>query len=482
MKTLRELQAEFRQKNDELQGLLGKEALSAEESVRLEALVGECEQLQADIKTAQEAEQRAAAVRSRAQSLGAWAGQSAGNPAPGTATATNPGSAPGSTGEAKRFAIPAAVAYSQPKHFKARGEHSAAERAYGFGRWILAAMGDRESQQWCLQNGVLLASVDKSDNVRTFSHVENVNTAGGVLVPPEFESDIIDLREKYGIVRRLFRNRTMKSDTKNIPRRTGGVTAYFATDLVAATESQKSWDNVQLIAKKLIALVKYSSELGEDAIIDVADDLMNEIAYAFAVKEDQCGLNGDGTSTYGGITGLAPKLLGLSATRANIAGAYVGTGNLWSELILADFNYLKAKLPAYAAEDPTCCWLVSQAFWSAVMERLALAAGGITDASIVAGVQKRFLGFPVEISQAMPLGEANDQVCALLGVFNKAADFGDRRMTTLMMSEHSSFSTDGIDIRGTERFDVNCHDIGNADATAANRVPGPVVGLLTAAS
>jgi hypothetical protein len=41
----------------------------------------------------------------------------------------------------------------------------------------------------------------------------------------------------------------------------------------------------------------------EDAIISIADDLAEEIVYAFSLKEDQCGFIGDGTSTYGGIVG-----------------------------------------------------------------------------------------------------------------------------------------------------------------------------------
>ena len=46
----------------------------------------------------------------------------------------------------------------------------------------------------------------------------------------------------------------------------------------------------------------------------------------------------------------------------------------------------------------------------------------------------------------------------------------------------SAFEQDEIVIRGTERFDVVVHDVGNQSATAASRVPGPIVGLITAAS
>jgi hypothetical protein len=42
-----------------------------------------------------------------------------------------------------------------------------------------------------------------------------------------------------------------------------------------------------------------------DSATDVAEFVAGEIAYAFAVKEDDCGYNGEGTSGFGGIAGLA---------------------------------------------------------------------------------------------------------------------------------------------------------------------------------
>ncbi len=78
---------------------------------------------------------------------------------------------------------------------------------------------------------------------------------------------------------------------------------------------------MRLTAKKLMVLTKYSNELNEDAVLNIGDDLAGEIAYAFALKEDQCGFLGDGTSTYGGITGVTTALLNVFAgTPANVDG------------------------------------------------------------------------------------------------------------------------------------------------------------------
>lgn len=475
--TLEQLQASFQARQAELATIvaLGNQATESD-VIRGETLSTELTGIQAQITTANEATARRTALATNAETLSSWASEVTTS----IPLANPPAPLPVSTGQ--RFSVPATVYRVRTNNFKDGNGFTAVEKAYGFGQWVGATVGrSPQSQQWCREHGIPLVQMT-GERERNFVHVENVNTTGGFLVPPIWENELIDLRESYGVVRKLFKNRPMTSDTLNIPRRTGGLTAYWVSDAQAITESTKGWDLVGLSAKKIGVLAKYSSELAEDAIINIADDLAGEIAYAFAKLEDDSGLIGDGTSTYGGITGVTQALLGLSATRANIAGLVVGTGNLWSELTLADFNYCKARLPKYAAQSKNCVWVCSQQFWSAVMERLALAAGGITDAMIAAGFQPRFLGYPVVLSQSMPILEANDHVACLLGDFSLGAAFGDRRMTTIALSEHVDFASDQLNIRGTERFDIVVHDVGNQSATAASRVAGPIVGLLTAAS
>ncbi len=47
-----------------------------------------------------------------------------------------------------------------------------------------------------------------------------------------------------------------------------------------------------------------------------------------------------------------------------------------------------------------------------------------------------------------------------------AASLGDRRITTIQMSEHAlnAFEQDEVVIRGTERFDIIVHDVGDTVA------------------
>ena len=277
-----------------------------------------------------------------------------------------------------------------------------------------------------------------------------------------------------------------------IPRRKNGVTATFVGENLPISEATKNWDQVQLVAKKLAAIARISNELGEDAIINVGDDLAGEIAYQFALKEDQCGFVGDGSGPYGGITGVCNKILAVDATPGNILGLQIGaagTGASYAGFTLSDFNAVVGKLPEYA-DGPNAKWYVHKTFWGTVMQKLATAAGGNRVGDIVDGARvKEFLGYEVVVTQVMPKTPAVNQVVAVFGDLSKGVSLGDRRMTTLKVSDvaDTAFFNDQILIRGTERFDIVVHDVGESSAgtardSAVGAQAGPIVALSTASS
>jgi HK97 family phage major capsid protein len=375
------------------------------------------------------------------------------------------------------FKVPAAARrYSSLKNFTGDG---ADERAYRFGMFCLGVYGRRQAMEFCQKQGIPLV-----DDIHAKTQRENVNISSGFLVPDEFQNDLIDLREKYGAFRQNAKIVPMASDTRSDPRRVNGVTAYFVGESTAASLSDKTWDRVRLTAKKLMVLTKYSNELNEDAVLNIGDDLAGEIAYAFALKEDQCGFLGDGTSNYGGIVGVTNALLNVDPTIANVAGLIVasgsGYGSGYGSIALSDFNRCVAALPEYADVPGQTAWYCSKFFWGSVMQRLATAAGGNRIAEIENGaLEKSFLGYPVVIAQVLPKASATNQVACLFGNLRLAASLGDRRITTIQMSEHAlnAFEQDEVAIRGTERFDIVVHDVGD---NAGNT--GPIVGLITGAS
>lgn len=329
----------------------------------------------------------------------------------------------------------------------------AEENAYRSGRWIFGALfGHPQSRQWCAEH-----------NIDLRAHSEGVNTKGGALVIPEFERAIIDIRREYGVFRQNARVVPMAGDTLTVPRRLTGLTAYYVGEEASITESNKTWGQVNLTARKLACLSKYSSELAEDAIISVADDLAQEMAYAFAYNEDLAGFLGTGTlATYGGIVGLI--------TRCTAATATVYTaiaGNLaFSTLDLADFENMIGQLPMFAGIRPK--WFISKPAWAASMMRLADSSGGVTRTEVQqGGTELLFLGYPVvlnNITNSTLTANTSAAGGLFFGDLSMAATMGDRRGIRVQVLSELYAANDQLGIIGTERFDIVVHDVGDTSS------------------
>lgn len=320
-------------------------------------------------------------------------------------------------------------------------------------------------------HGVLLGDVRAQDILRQrmpdvdrtirAAHSSGVNSAGGVLVPEQFSATVIRLVEQYGVARQLARVINCSTDTINIPRRTGGLTATFTSENASITESDTTWDNVTLSPKKLAILTRMSTELRDDALISVVDMLATECAYSFASKEDACLLIGTGVASYGGMTGAFVKAIDGSHALATVAAA--SGHDTFGELDLDDLISLMALIPTYAR--PGSVWLCSPEAKAAVFDSLRAAAGGITAADISGGFADSFLGHRIILSPHLPGGLTTDySSAAMLGFGNLglAATIASRTEIRVQTTDQRYFEYDQIGLRATERFDCVVHDLGSA--------------------
>lgn len=336
--------------------------------------------------------------------------------------------------------------YSRIKNFKTNDE------AFRFGSWALGCIGYKKSAQWCTDNGI----------VTKIANIEGNNLAGGFLVPEEFENSIITLREQFGVIRNHARVVPMSSDIKRMPRRSTNLTASFVGEASTASQTNETFDQINLVAKKSMVLTKFSSELSEDAVINFADDLAGEMAYAQAKLEDQCAFIGDSTSTYGGITGLANAV--------GSAGVSTATSNAFTAITLAQIQAAFALLPQYA-DNANAKIFCHKAVWNSVFLRLAYVSGGNNAVDLLTGSgQLSFAGYPVVLSQAMNSTTGSGAVVCHFGDMSQAVYFGDRRQTAVDFSNSAltSFETDMLCYRATTRWDLVCANVG--DATNAGSI------------
>jgi HK97 family phage major capsid protein len=327
--------------------------------------------------------------------------------------------------------------------------------AYSAGQFLRATIAEnKDAMAWCKEHGIMNA------------HSTTTNSAGGYLVPDGFESAIINLREEYGVFRQNARVYPMSEPIVYVPRRQSGFTAYYVGENSQGTESDASFSQVKLDAKKLMILTRLSQELSDDAIISLADFVANEMAYAFAVQEDQAGFLGDGTSSYGGIIGLRNALLAGSTVTAT------GGDDTFEELEFAFFQNAVGKLPRFPGIQPA--WYVHNAFYWNAMVRLANAAGGNTIGTVQGGpTGLSFMGYPVVLVNALPsaLTTLASTVVGFFGDLAMTATMGSRSGISIVSDPSRYFEYDQIAVRCTQRFDIVCHEVGTASA------PGPMIAL-----
>jgi len=318
------------------------------------------------------------------------------------------------------------------------------EDAYASGQWIYATMfGNKRAKAWCRDHGIKATMTT------------NENVAGGFLVPDALEATIIELREQYGVARRECQQITMGDAKMIMPKLSGEATTYYVGEGANITASDVNVTTVQLDARKLAAVTAVSSELNEDSIISVAEMIARSFAYKFALAEDQALFLGNGTSTYGGINGLANSIAAGSVVTAT-------SNQTFGALTLANFESVIGKRKLWGGRPK---WYVSQAGWGASMQRLANSAGGVTSAEIQGGVTNSFLGYEVVVSQVLEsaLTGTTTKRALYFGDLANGVFFGTRRGMSLAVDNSLGFLSDVIHLRATQRYDIVVHDTGDAN-------------------
>jgi len=348
---------------------------------------------------------------------------------------------------------------------------NAEERAYRAGQFFRATLlKDKEAQRWCADHGV---TESRALN-------EGVNAQGGIFVNEEILNEIIVLVEEFGAFPANARTLTMKSDTLIVPRRVGGLKAYFVGENTSVTESDAAWDRIQMVAKKVAVASRISSEILEDStVLNLADYLTGEVSRAIAELIDVCAFVGTGSGDYGGIVGVVNKI-----TDGNHAAGVVtaGSGETGaSTLKLESLISTAGRLPLYARTGAK--WYVNPAVFSASVQRLGLVnnvgiAGGNTPATVSAGAEMRLLGYPIVFVHTLSnnVGADPGVVKFLFGDLSLSSFYATRRGLTIKQSTDRYAELDQTLIVSTMRWDAITHDCGDA-----NRA-GPIVALKTAAS
>ena len=334
-------------------------------------------------------------------------------------------------------------------------------KAYAFGQWARSIMGNRKAAEWV------------KNNLKAQS--EGTTTAGGFTVPDPLSSDLIYLREGYGIGRQNCRVYPMSADVLLVPNATASTTVYYPGENTAITASDLTFAQVSLTAKKMAVLTQVSKELAEDSVIDFGATLARDMAFVMAKEEDRVIFN-NATDATSGIDGALWAVYNLNATKANIASLVLfATGQtITYSPTLANLASMVGKLPTYAANAK---WYMHKEIWFNAIAPLlqALSGNAIGDIQNAYGPNPTLFGYPVVFVQNMQKTLAASTPYILLGDLSMGTVFGDRRGVTIDVSDQRYFVEDSLAFKGTERFAFSAFDTGNVSATASARVPGALI-------
>ncbi|MGR3311207.1 MAG: phage major capsid protein [Candidatus Brocadiales bacterium] len=125
---------------------------------------------------------------------------------------------------------------------------------------------------------------------------EGTDSAGGYLVPEEYLGDVKDRITARTIVRRAGATiYPMATDTLNVPKITGGATAYWVGENTQITAGDETFGQLQLVAKLLAAMVKVSNQLLSDTSPSAEAAIRRDIAKVISLAEDNAFIAGTGS-------------------------------------------------------------------------------------------------------------------------------------------------------------------------------------------
>lgn len=354
--------------------------------------------------------------------------------------------------EQSRALVPARLKNVKSKYFASTAD------CYASGMWIAATFtGNQHAKRW-LRESAPAEFRQQSD------HTTETPELGGNTVPTPLAATIIELLERFGVYRQFSRNVTMTSETLDIPRLDESLSVAYPGEGNPLPQSDLSIGQISMKAVKYTQLAILSTELQESSVISFTDLLVRDMARNFAHHEDMNSFLGDGSPTYGGMTGIANAL--------GTAARVTATGG-WDSVTLSNYLDALGRLQEYPGLMPR--WYINRYGYYASMMELLSEAGGTDMRQIEAGGELMFYGEPVTLTQVLPRESvSNGDLLAVVGDLDLGSYLGTARQVNMRILNELYAASDQLGVIGTLRSISTISDPG--DASAAGCIVGIYAG------
>ena len=170
---------------------------------------------------------------------------------------------------------------------------------------------------------------------------------GANLVPEAFSSEVIELLRDATVIRGSgVREVGMPNGNLTYPRQSGGTAATYVGENATVDANDAAFDQVQLVAKKLVTFTSLSAELAEDNAYGADQLILDDIVESLAQGEDKQLLRGTGSATAPtSLLEIATGAGGVISANAtvNLQNVSNDLGKLEQHLLDANVNTMGAR-------------------------------------------------------------------------------------------------------------------------------------------
>ena len=272
-------------------------------------------------------------------------------------------------------------------------------------------------------------------------------TSSDIPLPTDFAAEVVELVWQYGQFRQYATVYPLGALTTTLPRLKTSPAFGVISQSGAVTEKSPQVEFITFSAFKSGGLVRVPSEIDADSIVALGQFLARYVAREMAKWEDTVGYLGDGTGTYGSVSGIGKKADTLG-NKIQLAT----TKTKPSDITLADLRNLRTKVDGAALS-------MGAYYMHPTMESFLAGLNNATNLTpyVANGPNgPRLDGFPIRWIGVMPIFDTSAHVSQYQVYFGDQSYwyFGERNPLDVQVSRDVYFATDEVGIRALERFDI----------------------------
>lgn len=250
----------------------------------------------------------------------------------------------------------------------------------------------------------------------------DLEDGGNLIAPVEFIAEVRRLEETYGVAIRNANVRRTNSNKVASKKKTGGVTVTKVGELVKGTSSKMQFGNVEITLEKYLGLSIVSSELEEDAIVDIWNQLSIDFAREFAKTQDGIVFT-DATTGILNLTGVNDVVL---------------TGTTFDDLTFDSFSLAIDGVPTPSANN-------GKFYMHRTIKGIANRLKDLEGRYLVDSKAKTIWDYPYELVEVMPAraSSAQDTPFIIFGDLKQYDLVIKNQMTMEIMTQGTVETGDG---------------------------------------